>query len=83
MNPKLTHAGALMLMAGGSVFAIADRITPLAAISPEVAHLWPFVMAAAVALVNFGHLLAPSLPVPQAPAITPIPATLPSSILSK
>lgn len=80
MNPKLTHAFALLFAAASGILASADRIAPLAAISPELAHLWPFALAVSIAIVNIGKLISPSVPsVTQVPVQTP----LPSSILTK
>lgn len=62
MNPKLTHLGALILAVAGGILATADTITPIAAINPAVAHLWPFVSLACVAVLNIGKLLQPQPP---------------------
>lgn len=79
MNPKIIHAGALIFAAASGILASADRIAPLAAISPELAHLWPFALAVSVAIVNIGKLFQPADTAPVSAPVTPLPA----SILSK
>ena len=57
MKTTITHYVSLVLAITGGIFAISDQIVLIQAISPQVAHYWPIILALATALSRIAKII--------------------------
>jgi hypothetical protein len=67
---RITHFLGIILGITGLIFGYADRVSDLSAISPQIAHYWPFILATATLIDRIVKLILTFLSSPPSTATT-------------
>lgn len=61
MKPKILQWLSLIIAVCGGILALADTITPIAAINPSLSHSWPIVLVGATIISRVAAIVADKL----------------------